>query len=447
MASLTALTDPSLTIIFETSPLGLGHLRVTDALYHGLPKDVSPVLLGAQAPKSSAIYRFASTHMSTRKILEMMQLPPLDQPVAAIGRQILRRQTNYVYEHVKNILSERFTIPQTVLLVATHAIHAHPLGAIKERLSRELGIRILLIVQVTDASPQAIWYVTDADMIFVPSAYTKKKLEAYGSRARLPHVPIAVTAYPVSPILTEEVSAYHFDAREQQVDASSASVVHMSVPISGAAVGTDFTETFIRKMHQLSHRFVFHIVAREAGYTQKFIQTMVEQPYVRLSVSTNERVTVDNYEIVFKETNISLELTKPSEQAFKVLATPHQRGGAIMLFSRPVGGQEYDNVRFLHTHGLVPTQSESESMWTLATNGEHLHDKEVLARAKGWRGVLLPENAEDAAVFTQWCLENGIFTKMMQYEQPQVGVEVRSNGVEQFWREVKNLLQQPSKRA
>jgi hypothetical protein len=156
MAPLTLLTDPTLAIIFETSPLGLGHLRVTDALYHGLPKTASPILFGAQAPKSSALYRFASVHRSTRAVLEMLQLPPLDKPVAAIGRQILRRQTKDVYLQLKRILNERFTVPQTVLLVATHAIHAHPLGTIKEKLSRELGIKVFLVVQVTDDSPQAI---------------------------------------------------------------------------------------------------------------------------------------------------------------------------------------------------------------------------------------------------------------------------------------------------
>ena len=444
MTQLQVLVDPEMAIIFETSPLGLGHLRVTDALYHGLPKTASPILFGAQAPASSAMYRFASVHKSTRTVLEMLQLPPLDQPVAAIGRTILRHQTKDLYSQLKRILNERFTVPKSVLLVATHAIHAHPLGAVKEKLSRELGIKAFLVVQVTDDSPQAIWYVTDADMIFVPSEYTKEKLQAYAKKARLPEVPIVVTAYPVSPLLTEEMSEHMVSQRKEQLREGSESTTHVSVPVPGAAVGTDFMATFVQTLHQKSQRYHFHIVAREAPFTQKFVQTMTELPYVTLSVSSHERATIDNYEKVFKEHNIALELTKPSEQAFKVLAQPKDQGGSLLLFSHPVGGQEYDNVRFLHTHGFVPTDHESQALWDKSQTGEHVPE-EILRKVISWRGLLLPEDPEASAVFTDWCLREGIFTKMMEYKLDQKRPEVQSNGVEQFWNHVADLVEKQSK--
>lgn len=445
MSSIRSLTDPEMAIIFETSPLGLGHLRVTDALYHGLPKTASPILFGAQAPKSSAMYRFASVHRSTRTMLEMLQLPPLDQPVAAIGRTILRHQTKDLYNQLKRILNERFTVPKSVLFVATHAIHAHPLGAVKEKLSRELGIKAYLVVQVTDDSPQAIWYVTDADMIFVPSVYTKEKLQAYAKKAKLPEVSIVVTAYPVSPLLTEEMSEHMVAQRKEQLRAGSESTIHISVPVPGAAVGTDFMATFVQTLHQRSQRYYFHIVAREAPFTQKFVQTMKELPYVTLTVSSHERATIDNYEKVFKEHTISIELTKPSEQAFKVLAEPKHRGGALLLFSHPVGGQEYDNVRFLHTHGYVPTDHESQILWKKSQTGEHIAD-DILRKANSWRGLLLPEDPEASAVFVDWCLHEGIFTHMMEYKQSQTRPEVQSNGVEQFWNHVADLVEKQSNR-
>lgn len=442
MSSLSVLTDPTVAIIFETSPLGLGHLRVTDALYHGLPKTASPILFGAQAPKSSALYRFASVHRSTRAVLEMLQLPPLDRPVAFIGRQVLTHQTKEVYDALKRILNERFTVPQTVLLVATHAIHAHPLGAIKEQLMRELGIKVLLVVQVTDDSPQAIWYVPGADMIFVPSEYTKDKLKAYAIKARLPYVRIVVTPYPISPLLTEEMTEHMISQRKAQLNPHAESITHVAVPISGAAVGTEYAETFIQSLHQEDNRFKFHIIAREAEFTQLFIQRMRDLSYAELLTSLHERTTIDNYEKLYKEHTIALELTKPSEQTFKVLAHPKHRGGVVMLFAAPVGGQEYDNVRFLHTHGLVPTEHESKMLWEKAENGEGLENGDILHKAEHWRGILLPHKSETAAKFTHWCLKQRIFSHMLRYSQELKNGEVRPDGVAQFWEHVSSLVTQ-----
>jgi hypothetical protein len=445
MASLSALTDPEIAIIFETSPLGLGHLRVTDALYHGLPKNASPILFGTQAPRSSALYRFASVHRSTRTVLEMLQLPPLDKPVAAIGRKILRHQTKDVYESLKRILSERFTVPQTVLFVATHAIHAHPLGAIKQRLMKEMGIQVLLVVQITDDSPQAIWYVPDADIIFAPSEYTKQKLVEYAKKAHLPYVRIVVAAYPISPLLTQELTDHMLSNKKEQLDPKSEATIQVSIPVSGAAVGTDAMITYMKDLHQHSGRYNFQVVVREAPFTMPFIQEMTELPYVKLTVSQHERTTIDNYEKVFREHTIALEFTKPSEQTFKVLAKTSQRGGSIMLFTHPVGGQEYDNVRFLHTHGLVPTENESAMLWEKAEKGEHLQNSELLQKAEHWRGVMLPEHPQQAATFTHWCLQEKIFAHMFRFDHAGKRAEVQPNGVEQFWIEIAKLIERRTK--
>ncbi len=64
VAPRRVLADPSLLLIFTYAPAGLGHLRVTDALYHGLPKGVQPVILGAHDRAVGAIHRFMSIHAS-----------------------------------------------------------------------------------------------------------------------------------------------------------------------------------------------------------------------------------------------------------------------------------------------------------------------------------------------------------------------------------------------
>lgn len=441
MSAQTILADPSITVIFATSPTGLGHLRVTEALYSGLPHTVAPVLLGAQDQSVSALYRFVSIHPLTRRVMTVLQLPPLDKPFAIVGRTLLRMQTKLLYQQLKTILSERLVVPKTVLLVAPHTILGHQLGAIKAKMAKELGIDIILIVQVTDDSPQAIWYVYDADLLLVPSHYTEGKLKAYARRARLPEVPMVVTAYPISPLFAEELSETAYASRVEQTESDSMSTIHMTVPVSGAAVGTRFISDFIISMHSKVDRMLFHVVSREAPYTRSFIQKVSQLPYVQLHTSDHDRTTVLNYEQVFHDVPVALEVTKPSEQAFKALATPKQRGGPILLFSDPVGGQEYDNLHFLRNHGLMPSKADTHHLWKLAKYDEPLTDESLLAEAHHWRALRLPSNPHKASTFVMWCLKQKIFYRMMHYTHAMHAKELQSNGVEQFWGEVEKVVE------
>ncbi len=440
MANLHVLTDPQLAIIFATSPTGLGHLRVTDALYHGLPKDTMPILLGAQDPSVSAMYRFVSIHPFTRKAMELVELPPLNKPFAVLGRMVIRSQTTLLYQQLKTILSERLTVPKKVLLVATHTTLGHQLGAIKSRLEKEMGITIVLVVQVTDDSPQPIWYVHDADVLFVPSQYTRTKLLTYARDVHLPIVPVIVSAYPISPKFAEILSAEEQQERLQQVDPAGTKKIHISLPISGAAVGISFSAGYIKAMHQLSQRYYFHVTSREAKYTSDLIQSLSSLSYVKLYTSPFDMKTVDNYEKAYSETTMAIEVTKPSEQAFKTLATPKERGGVVMLFAHPVGGQEYDNLQFLRNHGLMPSKQENMKLWQCAKNNDSVPD-ELKKKAHHWRALRLPADSSQAAFFTNWGLQQKLFETMLHYERAQQKVELEPNGVEQFWQHIVQLLE------
>ena len=440
MANLDDLVDSELAIIFATSPTGLGHLRVTDALYHGLPKNSSPILLGAQDPSVSAIYRFVSINPFTRRVMELLALPPWNNSFAILARRAIRTQTTLLSQQLKTILNERMTVPKKVLLVATHITLGHQLGAIKKRLEKELGITILLVIQITDDTPQPIWYIYDADAIFVPSDYSKKKLTEYAKKVHLPDVPVIVSAYPISPIFAEVLTQKEVTNRHEQTDQLSHARINISLPVSGAAVGMTFLSRYIKEMHNLSKRFYFHVTSREAGYTSQLIKSLSEVSYVKLYTSPFDMKTVDNYEQVFANTTIALEVTKPSEQAFKTLATPNQRGGAVILFSQPVGIQEFDNLHFLRNHGLMPSKTMNRTLWQLSRNNEPV-PPELLQHAHHWRALRLPSDHNLAALFTMWCLQQRLFSAMTHYEREQNRTELQANGVEQFWQHVVELLE------
>jgi len=443
MSALTPLTDPSLTLIITASPLGLGHLRVTDALYHGLPTNTAPMLLGAQASSISNMYRFVSINPISRHVMEIVQSPPWDSFVAYVLRRNLRFQSKHLYQQLKTILNERFVVSKTVLLVAAHPDHGHQLGAIKEKLAREMDIDIFLVVQVTDDSPQPSWYVQEADLIFVPSPYTREHLLTYAKNNLLRQVPIVVTAYPISPLLTQTFAEEFYEKRKMQMNPSSQTIIHMTVPVSGAAVGVDFLSQYIQSLHTESKRFNFHVVSRDASYTRPFLTEMEGLTYVQCATSPHDRTTIDNYERMFTEQVISLEVTKPSEQAFKALATPKQRGGVLLLLAKPVGRQEYDNLHFLRNHGLMPHKQMNQKLWQLALEKKSIIESDLM-QASQWRALLLPDDAKEASVFTQWCLQEGLFEKMMHYKRVEESVEVQSNGVEQFWTKVAKLISHQS---
>jgi hypothetical protein len=175
---------------------------------------------------------------------------------------------------------------------------------------------------------------------------------------------------------------------------------------------------------------------------------MVKRPFVEFEVSFSSREIIDKYTALYERYIISLEISKPSEQAFKVLLNPEQKGGTVMLFSDPIGKQEYDNLDFLRRHHLIPLKSEMEKLWYEAEKGLEIDGmgKWILEGAKYWRGLILPEGSIKAANFIWWCLREGVLKTMVSdYIEPKgEGSELGSDGVTKFWQKVADLVAEKS---
>lgn len=447
--SVKALQQKSVMVIFTYSPAGLGHLRVTDALYRGLPAGITPIILGSQDPLIRFAHRFTSIHPIARFFFESLQDGPAEYVFTKLYTSFLRNQTRTLYKQMKTIMSQRLVIPDTVVVIATHFGMAHQLGAIKKKLMKDLDVRILLIVQVTDDSPQLIWFVPGADKIFVPSEKTKKELLKYSKEEQFDSVPIEVNPYPVSPILAENLTPTFFEHRQHQYDPFSSANIHVSVPISGAAVGTEFMSTLMEKLHMRSNRFIFHVITKYAPFTSNFLSNISKHAYVNILTSVHDRLLVDYYVQMFERNVISFEITKPSEQTFKVLFEPKQRGGVILLFASPIGRQEYDNLSFLQRNHFIPSVLTHHRLYQAAEDNQILKNdlkRHVEKHAKNWRGLVLPKNPTAAADFIFWCHVNGIFEHMDKYNKknPEHHTfntqELGSDGVHSFWQKVAELL-------
>ncbi len=437
----------SLLIVLSYAPAGLGHLRVTDALYHGLPAEANPILFTSPDRSIGYLHHFTSIHPLARSFMEWLQSGEPEELFTRVYRRWLRSHTRLLDDHLQTLLDERFERPRTILVVATHFGLAHQLAAIKEKLSRTSEVNVLLVVQVTDDSPQRIWYVMGADRIIVPSARTAAVLTRYGQAAGLPPVQFTVLPYPVNPLLTQALSLAECEQRRQQVLPDGDVPIQVVIPVSGAAVGLDYFRTLLDELHRRSARFRFQVIAKTSRYTQAFLQDLLARPFVTVHTGARDRAVVEIYEQVYQQDLLAFEITKPSEQAFKALIEPDRRGGSILLLSEPVGRQEYDNLAFLERHQLLPTADEQRQLWAWSTGDpvRRPEDTPLIEKASHWRAVRLPANAQAAADYIWWSFQQGLFSRMLERTsvpihgdaEPQ---ELGVTGVSQFWETVSALV-------
>jgi len=443
MSSLAKLRRKDLIVVFTYAPVGLGHLRVTDALYEGLPQGIKPVLLGAQDKAIIGLHRLTSIHPILREIMEWVQRGRPEDIFTYFYRGWLRHRTKTIYQQMQTLLDQRLEKPQQVVVVATHFGLAHQLAAIKDRLEAEKKIKLFLAVQVTDDSPQQIWLVPGADLIFVPSQRTKRQLQAYGKTQNFKPVKFKVLPYPMNPKLSRKLTPAKLQQRQRQLNSQGQTAVKLIIPISGAAVGLKHFLKLSQTLEELSPRFAFYIVSRFSLYTQNFLRDILKRRTVKVFSHQADREVVNAYEGLYQKKVMALEITKPSEQAFKALLSPDQIGGSLLLFSEPVGRQEYDNLKFMRRHGLIPNPSDQDYLWRRAESGMAV-ERAALKLARHWRGLALPLDPVASAKFINWALEQGVFEQMLNYQPDQQAklyqTELRPDGVKFFWQEVVNQL-------
>jgi len=442
------LGKKSTILLFAYSPTGLGHLRVTDALYEGLPKSITPLLLTSQGQTVTFLHRITSVHPIFRAIFEWTQRGWAEDIFAYLYRTYLEKNTKLLYEQLITIVDQRIESPAVIVIVSTHFGLNHQLASLKSKIEEEKHAKVILIVQVTDDSPQHIWYAPNADMIVVPSHSTKEELLKYAQTAKLKQTRIEVLPYPISPFLTKVLSKSEYKNRLDQLSYESDEPINFCVPISGAAVGMNHFTRLIDRLRLNSQRFNFEVVVKFSPNTHHFIDQMLDRPYVNLHASGVDKEVVNKYEKLYQEKTIALEITKPSEQAFKALCDPNLVGGSILLLSSPVGRQEYDNLNFLERHNLIPEKGMSKYLHKLALKNKDIPEEEIaklLSSASTWRGLRLPQNSKAAADFIWWCMRQNIFPAMLgcrlTRRDDRHSIELSGiHGVQRFWEKIAEFV-------
>jgi hypothetical protein len=438
--TLAKLADRRNLLVLTYAPAGLGHLRIMDALYDGLPGSVTPIILGSEDQSIQTIHRLTSIHPIGRAVFEWLQTGPLALQANRLYRWQLRMNTGVVYKEFSRLIEQRFDPLKKILVVCTHFGLAHKLAVIKERLEREKNIAVKLVVFVSDDTFQHIWYVDGADLLIVASNFIKSKYTAYGKSIGKSERIVAIS-YPINPLRAKKLTASEMADKKNQLNPKGRNQIRVSIPISGAAVGTLYFSHLIAQLKEISDRFHFNIVSKDAPFTKQFLSEMNGKLGIDLRIGQKDREVVDLYDSLLEREVISLEVTKPSEQAFKALLGTQTRGGVILLFAEPVGSQEFDNLDYLERQKLIPTKEANERLWDMTGNGMNMDPavrKLLFEESRTWRGVRLPKGSKRSADFIWWMMTSGMFARMISINR---SVKIREgkkdilteNGVEEFW--------------
>lgn len=347
-------------IVFTYSPTGLGHLRVMNALIQGRPKGSNYHILGSFDPLYVRLHKLFSINPFLKSLFEKFQNGWLEDVFTVLGRRWLLMSAKNVEDKLIEVMHG--SVGRDLLIIATHPEAAHQIGFIKARLENKLKSKIKLVVQVTDDSPQKIWVVPGADLTFIPSRATKEILSEYADKKHI-FFPTEVSPYPINEklisLLPKNLN------RSDSLCHDSKDPINVIVPISGAAVGLEYLKNFLAEIDQRSKRFRFFIVAKRSKSTQLFLSSIGKLRWVQVATGRNDSETVSIYDKVYQSNLIHFEITKPSEQAFKAQLSPSMVGGSILLFTQPVGRQEYDNLDFLKKHGLLEGNFEQSRCFSL----------------------------------------------------------------------------------
>lgn len=427
------LTDPHTLIIFTTAPAGLGHLRVTQALWEGLPKGSHSFILGLHDKAISSIHRALSNNRFLFNTQLFVQHNHKAESVFTnLYRDSLRKQSQDVYDQLYTLITSHQPKLKEVIIVATHFGLAHQIAEIRHHLIGTTGVHISLHVIVTDDTFQPIWAVENANRLCVPSQKMADLYKTYFEDEKMRVPKIDVQAYPVSPQLAVSKPDVLIK-RRKQLD-SQKIPTRISIPISGASTQLDYLMMFVHHITQDdTGKFQVNAIASQNPLTSSFGNIVKHLPNTRIAFGATNQETVEKYtQMLTEDEPITIEVTKPSEQAYKCLYTPKQRGGVLLLFTPPVGKQEEDNLQFLSRHNLLPNPQLSQQLARLGKLTK-LEIHSLLIDAKKWRAICLPKHPREAASQVYMLKSSGILKAMLEYKRPK-DLELSDKGVEMFWK-------------
>jgi hypothetical protein len=351
----------------------------------------------------------------------------------------LRFDGDVVYQAAKDFLSR--SSKQKVVMIAFHPDIAFHLGLHKERLERESGKSICVVIVMTDHlsdRSQFNWLETRANLIVFPEDSSSRKGQEQLYKwttilRRSEHADVATSPYAINPVLATQLSPENMLRRQEQLLPGGSDPVKTLILMGGSAPGQGY---LMKLKLALPSQFETHVVIKSSPQTAYFESEMRRMgAIIHSAADTNQFLSL--IPALFTELVPSLVLTKPSEQTVLLHATPDQLGGAVIGLLPAVGDQEIQNVNFVRGHRVLPLKYQQEQMYLSSI--EEL--KSFYRDALGWRGIELPNSTFDerkdaiaAGIFLLKLKESGILFAMSQYKKDEAAHSLSTDGGLNFWR-------------
>ena len=94
MPNESPLASSDTVIVLAQALTGLGHLRVSHALYHGLPPGAHALLLSSQDESVNSIHALTSIHPFFRNVMEFTQHGWAEDVFTVLARRYFRSHNN-----------------------------------------------------------------------------------------------------------------------------------------------------------------------------------------------------------------------------------------------------------------------------------------------------------------------------------------------------------------
>jgi len=243
-----------------------------------------------------------------------------------------------------------------------------------------------------------------------------------------------VNGFPQEPFYKNELQSELKTKRLQQLEPDYQGPIDIAIPLGGASSGMLFladTIVDLKKNVPGIHPWtVFKDSKNAPTYSEKlaFTEADIEKVF-------NNDELVDALGKRFASNSPpTLVMVKPGELSNLLLNGPDQVGGAILLFTDPVGDQEVQNKRFFQSPQggqVLPKDDENNNLIhlllsVLKNNNQQPTDAQQVQldlfaeKAQHWRGVSLPKSSYDAALFIYGMKKFGILKAMDNYKKPEV---------------------------
>lgn len=436
----------SAEIVFVATDAGAGHLRPALALIAALLESINCL----QIPTiSTRTHRRGSRELRLMHIINFVALHKKFQNMvyAPISRQLLLSQDgiNVINEVEKQI---RLAINQSkkeIVFIHTNPDPAYIAGFYKHQLEQKHDVKITNVVVITDhffSRVQCIWALIDADIIVAPDHQTKKLIQrdllywcdklTRRRKDRSKHLPkVIVCAFPQDPSFGQELSGPLHTKRKENLSPDSNKAVNVAIPLGGAAPGMPFLADLSKNLRN-SGKFNLWTLFKQADGDQEtqIYEQMMKDLEATTQVVTNNQQLIQAYSDRFNSDNPpDVVIVKPGELSNQTMFDPSQVGGAIFLFTEPVGDQEVQNLLFFQSEEggrIIPDEKENQALIGLIlqlvqSGTDNANDnpelKSFQEKAKKWRGLSLPRDPQQAALFIVGLKKFGIFAAMSLHQR------------------------------